>query len=154
MPYKQACQLILVSTFMIVATSCARTATDPGPGNRVMFDIGSAEYRSGDTVTITAVNLTSVQLTYPGGFCPQVLQRSENGEWIAAEEPNPQASCSFSIGYLGPSEEIPLSHALPADVPTGVYRILLPTPTVDINNPALAEPPTPTRSFTVTSDPQ
>ena len=141
------CALLFFSGLALIA--CAGSMTDPGPGKRVQLAIARQSYQPGDTVSITVTNVSDVQLTYPGDYCPKELQRSEGGTWTHVSLPDSAQGCPLSVGTLGPHAQQSVSVPLPSELTTDTYRIALPAPTVDITNPNLAEPPLLTPEFTV-----
>lgn len=147
-----ACVFLSVAGFAVV--SCADSPTDPGPGKRVVFELSSREYRSGESVPIVAVNLSSLTLEYPGSFCPMSLELFDQGTWVSVPPPGTGSGCPLSVGFLGPRDSVPFSFALPSNLAAGTYRILIPSPTTDISNSALAEPPLATQSITVSASGQ
>jgi hypothetical protein len=141
--------LILFSALGLM--NCSGSVTDPGPGKRIKLEISKQIYQSGDTVSINVINLSDIQLTYPGDFCPKGLQRFGGGTWADVALPDSGQGCPFSIGVLAPRAQQTVSVPLPTDLTTDVYRIVLPAATVDITNPNLAEPSLLTPEFTVNS---
>lgn len=148
------CRMQIAVIWVMVAISvhgCSKSATDPGPGNRVQFEVEGTVFREGDTISIAAVNRTRLSLAYPAGFCPMVLQRLEGNSWIVVAQGISVPSCSFSIEYLGALARVKVPFVIPSPVPSGSYRVLLPTPTTNINDAHAIEPPQPTNSFEVES---
>ncbi len=150
MKWMPPCALLFLALTSSLA-ACKGAMTDPGPGKRVELEITRSDYRSGDSVSIDVMNLSDIDLTYPGSFCPKTLQRLEAGGWAPVPAPDHGQGCPMSIGVLGARARQPTVFPLPIDLADGVYRILLPAPTADIRNPNLAEPPLATREFTVNS---
>jgi hypothetical protein len=120
--------------------SCASATTDPGPGKRVELEISKSAYLSGDSVTISVINVSDLQLMYPGGFCPQRLQRDAGGTWIDVSLANPTQGCPLFIATMAPRERQTVYVRLPVELESDVYRVVLPSPMVDIGNPAPGEP--------------
>jgi hypothetical protein len=145
----QICALLLISGLGL--SSCSSDVSDPGPGKRVTLEISKEIYQSGDTVMVDVINSSDLDLTYPGDFCPQGLQRLGEGTWVDVSPPDTTHGCPLSTGVLGARARQTIAFHLPEDLSTDVYRIVLPAPTVDINDPNLAEPPLHTPEFTVSS---
>ena len=132
--------------------ACAGTMTDPGPGKRVELEISKSAYLSGDSVMISAINVSDLQLTYPGGFCPQRLQRDAAGAWSDVSLADSAQGCPLFIATMAPRERQTVYVRLPVDLESDTYRIVLPAPMVDVSNPAPGEPSLlMTQEFTVSS---
>jgi hypothetical protein len=132
--------------------SCAGAATDPGPGKRVELEISKSAYLSGDTVSIGVINVSDLELTYPGGFCPQRLQRDAGGAWTDVSIAGPAQGCPLFIATMAPRERQTVYVRLPVDLESDSYRIVLPAAMVEIGDPAPGEPSLMmTQEFTVSS---
>jgi hypothetical protein len=135
---------VLFAAFALAANACSSSLTDPGAGHRVQVTIAKTNYYTGDTIHVDVRNLSDLLLTFPGGFCPAVLQESTGGGWSTISAPQ---GCPLSLEQLGAhgraSFEMPVPNGL-----QGYYRILLPAP---IPPNAAAEAPL-TVEFSVNSN--
>jgi len=115
---------VFFTAIALAATACSSSLTDPGAGHRVQATIAKTNYYTGDTIHVDVRNLSDLSLTFPGGFCPAVLQESTGSDWTTISAPQ---GCPLSIAVLGPhgraSFEMPVPDGL-----QGYYRIELPTP--------------------------
>ena len=136
--------LLCLATLMYTATACSDSLTDPGPGRRVQVTIAKTEYYTGDTIHIDVKNLSDLSLTFPGGFCPAVLEESTGGGWTTISAPH---GCPLSLEYLGAHGRVSFEMPVPNGL-QGYYRILLPAP---IPANAAAEAPL-TAEFSVNSN--
>ncbi len=139
---------VLLAILMLAGTACAGTnVSDPGAGNNVQVTLAKDAYLSGETVNLVLKNVSNASVEYAGSLCRRVLQRQQqNGAWSTVE--GPSKICTLELRYLGVGKSVPLPYGLPQDLPTGLYRIQMPSPT-----PENAQPPEPdvtTQPFSVT----
>lgn len=120
----KALSLLCSASLVLAATACDGSLTDPGAGHRVKATIAKTDYYTGDTIRVDVTNLSDIELTYPGGFCPPVLQEFRRGEWVSF--PNAGA-CPLSLGLLGAHGNVTFEMPVP-DGLQGHYRLLLPAP--------------------------
>jgi hypothetical protein len=125
---------VLFSAFALTALACDGSPTDPGAGHRVRVTIARTEYYTGDTIHVDVRNLSDLSLTFPGNFCPAVLQVSTGGGWTTVSAP---AGCALSLEILGAHGRVSFEMPVP-DGLQGYYRLLLPAP-IPVN--AAAEAP-------------
>lgn len=135
---------VLLAGLALAAAACS-SPTDSNAGHRVQLTIAKTNYVSGETVHVDVHNVSSDQLSFPGGFCPAVLQEFRDGAW---NNPPIVGACPLSLQLVGPNSHTPFDWQLREGL-QGVYRILLPSPApVD----GQTEPALTTVEFTVNSN--
>ena len=115
---------VLCAAFALAAIACDGSLTDPGPGHRVRVTIAKTDYYTGDTIHVDVRNLSDVSLTFPGGFCPAVLQASTGGGWTTVSALH---GCPLSLEMLGARGRVSFEMPVPNGL-QGYYRLLLPAP--------------------------
>lgn len=139
---------VLLAALTFLGTACAGTnVSDPGPGKRVQVTLDKEAYQSGDTVTAMIKNVSGVTVDYSNALCHKELQRLQGSEWSTVSPP--PEGCTLEIRYLGPGQTVPFTYRLPSNVPGGVYRLAIPSPTPP--NAQAPEPTVTTPPFSVNS---
>jgi hypothetical protein len=132
----------------ILFAGCAGTGlSDPGPGKRVDVTVSKSGYASGETVDVTVKNVSNLTLTYPLVFCKTELQREVSSTWTTVQVPSD--GCRLALAILEARQSTINKYVLPTSLPSGIYRLAMPTPTPE--NAKTAEPPLTTPSFSVNS---
>lgn len=109
------------------STACAGNPSAPDSVARaVQISMDKTNYQSGDTVVTLVKNASDVQLTYPYGFCKTVLQQLNGTDWTTVATPSD--GCPLALGLLDRSAVVPNRYVLPAGLPPGRYRLLMPAP--------------------------
>lgn len=116
--------LLSLATLAFTTTACSGSLTDPGPGHRVQVTIAKTNYYTGDTIHVDVKNLSDLSLTFPGGFCPAVMQESTGSGWTTISAPQ---GCPLSLELLNAHGRVPFEMPVPNGL-QGYYRILLPAP--------------------------
>jgi len=84
-----------------------------------------AAYAPGDSVAITLRNASSAVVEY--NACPRAIERRAGAGWAVVDRfPPPSGMCNASAHALPPGREVTVRFALPADLPSGTYRVRLP----------------------------
>lgn len=139
---------LLLSLGPLIWTCCGGTfVSDPTPEKRVVVNLSKRGYISGDTVVLTVKNVSALTLTYPVGFCKTELQRQVGPTWITV--PLGSNGCPLALRILGARQSVVHEYVLPSSLPTGLYRLAIPTPIP--GNAKTTEPPLTTPAFTVNS---
>jgi hypothetical protein len=130
----RALSFMCLATLVLAATACDGSSTDPEAGHRVSVTIEKTDYNTGDTIRVDVTNLSDIELTFPGHFCPAVLQESRGGEWVTISD---TGVCPASLQLLDAHGHVTFE-MLVRDGLQGRYQLLLPAP-VPMDGPS--EPP-------------
>jgi hypothetical protein len=129
----KALSFVCFVTLVLAATACSGSPTDPDAGHRVSVTIEKTDYYTGDTIRVDVTNLSDIELTFPGHFCPVVLQESRGGEWVTISG---TGVCPASLQLLDAHGHV-VFEMLVRDGLQGHYRLLLPAP-VPMDGPSEA----------------
>lgn len=85
-------------------------------------------YAPGETVGAVMRNVGTDALEIAGSFCRAELQSQQpGGAWRVAVRP--AQLCTLELRYLAAGQSAALPYRLPQGLPSGVYRIEMPSPT-------------------------
>lgn len=115
--------LLLLAGLALTAVACS-SPTDASVVHCVRLTIDKADYVSGETIHVDVHNVSADQLSFPGGFCPAVLQEFRDGAW---SNPPIVGACPLSLELIGPYSHTPFEWRL-KDGLQGIYRLQLPAP--------------------------
>ena len=114
---------VLFAALAFTAASCS-SPTDSGVGHRVRLTIAKSNYVTGETIHVDVTNVSDDPLTFPGGFCPTVLQEFRDVAWTSIPSGR---FCAYFLQILGSHAHAPFEMTVPEGL-QGHFRLLLPAP--------------------------
>jgi len=112
---------------IVLVTACSgNLMSAPSQTAEVQITVERDAYHAGDTVKVDVKNVSGVPLTFPYAFCRTVLQQQGGAAWVTVSAPS--GGCPLALGLLSEGAVVTHIYALPANLPTGRYRLLMPSP--------------------------